>query len=344
MRLPRLGIVVLVLSLVLTKGAQGWIAPEGVVECDPNDPLLLKPDLVSLPPSQIRVVQRSGVRQIIFSSSIANTGAGPFIVHGHTVDTPDGQKTLAIQEIWRSGGPSCTQDIGFFVFHPTHHHFHFEDVERYELRKDDPITGQVVATSDKVSFCLIDIAALVGYQAVPQFVSNCLDPEGTYGISVGFADVYESLLPGQDIDITNVPNGDYFLVNRVNPDKNIWEEDDAQADNTGFVSVRIRANSVFINPPPPRSMTQQPTTPPTQPTPTQPAPTQPPPTQPPPTQLTPTPKPTLAPTQPTPTPAPTQPAPQPTSTRRMPHQPHNPIIFPRPRVPHTPHSPTGPQH
>jgi hypothetical protein len=311
MQLRRLWIAGLLLSCVLVSRVQAD-------ECVQGDPRMLEPDLVSLAPKDIRVLRHAGVRQIIFTSSIANVGAGPFIVHGHTVDTPDGQKTEAIEEIWLSDGTSCTHDIGFFEYHPEHHHFHLDDVSSYQLRQDDPITGPIVAQSAKISFCLLDVMPLPGFQAAPQFVNNCEDPEGTYGISVGYADVYESILPGQSIDITDVPDGDYFLVNSVNPDQNIWEENDSRADNAGFVSVHIRANAVSVQPVPRMS---PPTPPPT-----------------PPATLTP---------PPTPTPTPEDaPSPTPTLSRgpHQPHQPHTTVIFPRPRVPHAPHGPHSPVH
>ena len=264
-----------ILSFALVGGARGD-------DCDPNDTTLLKPNLVSLAPGQLKLLNYYGHRILTFTTSIGNTGQGPLILHGHTVPgkecqsgsnlptSPcntdadcaggafgtntgppstciDGSVTQASQEIWRADGTSCSRVAGYFVWHPTHHHFHFQDFSVYELRKDDPYTGEVVASSSKTSFCLLDIEKLpesVYRKALPQFVADCLNPEGTYGISVGYADVYDFLLPGQSIDLDADPNnpvpaGDYFLVNAVNPDKNIWETDDSLQSNAGFVSVTI---------------------------------------------------------------------------------------------------------
>jgi hypothetical protein len=38
------------------------------------------------------------------------------------------------------------------------------------------------------------------------------------GLSVGYGDSYRAFLDGQSIDITNVPEGRYYLVHRVNAD------------------------------------------------------------------------------------------------------------------------------
>jgi lysyl oxidase len=231
------------------------LTPALAAECDPNDPTLLKPDLVELPMTHVRVVRQFRHRVIVFSTVIGNEGDGPLILHGHTVDTATGPVTQATQEIMRSDGSSCTQLAGDFVFHPAHHHFHFEDFENYQLRKDDPFTGEIVAQSAKVSFCLLDIQPIRGFHLLPTVSEDCLNPEGTEGISVGWADVYDSLLPGQSIDLdadpeNPVPAGTYFLVNTVNPEKRIWEVNDDPVANSYVVSVTVpRPSTVTVSHP-----------------------------------------------------------------------------------------------
>jgi hypothetical protein len=214
------------------------------VECDPNDPNLLPPNLVAQTPSKIRVLQRSADRKIIFTTTVANVGKGPLILTGQTVQTPSGPVTQATQQVWRKDGTTCDHVAGYFVFHPSHNHWHVNDFASYELRKDDPFTGQLVAKSDKVSFCLIDITELRGYNGPRQVFADCTTQEGTQGISVGFADVYDNFLPDQwidlDIDPQNpVPAGQYFLVNVADPDNLILETDDNPQDKSGVVSVSV---------------------------------------------------------------------------------------------------------
>ncbi len=222
-------------------------------ECDPNDPTLLKPDLFSLAPSRIRVAEQNGHRMVFFTTTIGNKGDGPLILHGKNVQGPSAPETQAIQEILRSDGTSCTRVGGLFEVHSSHRHFHFEDFSDYLLRKDDPFTGEIVARSSKVSFCLLDILRLPGYRTYPTVPNDCLNAEGTQGISVGFADVYDSLLPGQFIDLDAngfLPAGNYFLVNVVNPDKLIWETNDDPQENAGFVSVGIGTHAAPRQRPP----------------------------------------------------------------------------------------------
>ena len=183
---------------------------------------------------------------IFFSTEIGNSGDGPMVLKGHTVQTNAGTQTQASQQINRTDGTTCTQVAGYFVFHPSHHHFHFQDFSDYFLRKDDPLTGPIVASSTKISFCLLDIAPLPGFHLFPQGVPDCLNQEGTEGISVGWADVYDWFLPDQNIDLDAdpahpIPEGNYFLVNTVNPEGRIWEKDPGGLNNTGYVSVRVPA-------------------------------------------------------------------------------------------------------
>lgn len=218
-------------------------------ECDANDPTLQLPDLRPLTPSDLRVVHSGGHRLLLFSTTIANTGDGPLILHGKTVDTPSGPVTQANQEIFRSDGSMCSRVAGYFVYHPTHRHWHFQDFEYYQLWAGAPETGTLVTQANKTSFCLIDVAKLVGYNNTPQFINSCGDPQGTEGIDVGFADVYDFLLPGQSIDLDAdpaniVPPGNYFLTNTVNPDKNIWEKN--YDNDVGTASVRIIARSTVL--------------------------------------------------------------------------------------------------
>ncbi len=204
-------------------------------ECDPNDPTLLLPDLVALPPSDMRVRLYFGHRLLYFTTTIANEGDGPLIMVGGT---------QATQEIQRTDGTSCTHAGGSIDFNAAHGHFHMQDFANYLLRKDDPFTGEIVAQATKVSFCLLDDMQLPGFTAQAQLSVNCMSAVGPQGIDVGWADVYERLLPGQQIDLdadpaSPVPAGDYFLVNVPNPDKVIWEKDYSPETSDGVVSVSV---------------------------------------------------------------------------------------------------------
>jgi hypothetical protein len=231
---------VMVAGLLILGITSGAIA----TECDPSDPDLLPPDLVAQPPTKVRVLQSYNNRRIIFTTTVGNVGKGPLILSGKTVQTPSGPVTQATQTVWRKDGTTCDHLAGYFEFHASHHHWHVNDFAAYELRKDDPFTGPVVAKSDKVSFCLIDITQLRGFRGQRQVFADCLKQESVQGISVGFADVYDSFLPDQWINVdqdgpNTVPAGEYFLVNVADPDNLILETDDDPQDSSGVVSVAV---------------------------------------------------------------------------------------------------------
>jgi hypothetical protein len=215
-------------------------------ECDPADPTLIKPDLVPETPSDVRTLNRSGYREMDFTTSVGNIGPGPLILEGLTISTADGVHTAAYQHINRTDGSQCAHSAGLFVYHPQHAHWHFDRFVGYELRRDDPYTGELVGGGEKMSFCLLDIQPVRGFNPLryPRTVltQTCHSAEGIYGISVGWEDVYEHFLPGQSINLDpdaahQVPEGGYFLVIKVNPDGRIWE---ANTDNnTSFASVSV---------------------------------------------------------------------------------------------------------
>jgi hypothetical protein len=131
---------------------------------------------------------------------MANVGAGPLELVG-SITHQDGTQDV-LQRISRDDGTRLDRLAGTFVFHPSHNHVHFEDFTEYNLRAvlPDNQVGDVVATSEKISFCLTDFddydEALVGAPDLGAF-HGC---GTTQGISVGWADIYEEGLPDQWID------------------------------------------------------------------------------------------------------------------------------------------------
>ena len=233
-------------TLISTLVVCAITCPALAEECDPTDARLLKPDLVALEPLRARVIQRNGARRLYFTTRIANVGQGPLVVEAQTVDTPGGPVTQATQVIQRSDGTTCTHSAGSFDFHPSHHHWHLDDFAEYQLRRDDPYTGPLVARAKKVSFCLLDMQAMRGSDGSRQVDGDCTQPDGVQGISVGWMDVYDDYYPDQFLELDTglaepVPAGSYFLVNVPDPDDLLLEVDEDSTANAGFVSVAVRA-------------------------------------------------------------------------------------------------------
>lgn len=103
----------------------------------------------------------------------------------------------------------------FFEYHACHGHYHFKGFAGSRLLD---MEGNELRVSRKVSFCLLDnIRWERGAKTARKF--NC----GAQGIQSGWGDVYDSGLPGQWIEIGDLPAGDYQLELTVNPDGILME-------------------------------------------------------------------------------------------------------------------------
>jgi hypothetical protein len=99
-----------------------------------------------------------------------------------------------------------------FMFSACHDHFHFNDYAAYALID---AAGASVATGHKQAFCLLDSEVWLTEDPTvsPAEKYSC----AYQGIQRGWSDVYDTSLPCQWIDVTDVPPGDYTLAIEINP-------------------------------------------------------------------------------------------------------------------------------
>jgi Lysyl oxidase len=116
-----------------------------------------------------------------------------------------------------------------FEFQECHGHYHFKGFAAYELLD---LNGAVVARGRKVSFCLEDVFRWDRTAPVAERY-DCQNQ----GIQAGWSDIYDGGLPGQWIDITDIPVGEYQLAITINPDRLLDEAD--YTNNTTTVPVTI---------------------------------------------------------------------------------------------------------
>ncbi len=176
----------------------------------------LYPDLRTVVPAHLNLVNQQQNEYLRFSNGIANTGGGPWAMR------PENQlgitpTTTAIQEIRSSNAqhkcgeqpkpadPCYTvvqeQAVSIFEYHPTHNHWHTADVARFEVRKGSP-TGPVMGSNSiKVGFCLLDLYRLDGN--APTSGKTFWDCYTSYqGVSVGWVDQYHQATDGQQVVLT----------------------------------------------------------------------------------------------------------------------------------------------
>jgi len=214
------------------------------------------PDLQTLPPYDLKIRNDSSTHRKLlrFSNAIANLGEGPIELvpqNNATTGKTDAYQSLYSHDAggnWYVVGSSY---VGTFVFHPQHDHWHFENFARYELRNVAPggsIGDSVLASNSKVSFCLTDsVLVNSGLEHAGTRTYDDCDQVDPQGISVGWADVYGWSLFGQSLDITGLPNGEYWIVSTADPDNLINEGGGgAESNNGAAVKVRIKGTKVTV--------------------------------------------------------------------------------------------------
>ena len=142
------------------------------------------------------------------------------LLHFATVVTNAGTADLVLGPV-----PPAGESDGIYVWSPCHMHHHVMGFADYELRDS---TG-VVAAGHKQGFCIEDDEQIT--PRGPSHGYNC----GDMGISVGWADAYDTTKPCQWIDITDVPTGTYEL--RVIVDQSGVLPDADPSNNTWSTSV-----------------------------------------------------------------------------------------------------------
>jgi hypothetical protein len=120
-----------------------------------------------------------------------------------TITPNDGEADLEI------GSPMEFPEL--FEWGACHEHHHYKDFAFYRLLAAD--SDEVVATGHKQAFALIDSVSIEPDPGPPKYPL----PDGTQGISEGWADVYGHYLDCQWVDITGVEPGDYRLEISINP-------------------------------------------------------------------------------------------------------------------------------
>ena len=211
-----------------------------------TDPGLLLPDLQTLPPEELYVAvdPDADTRELRFSTTVVNLGEGPLEMVG-TYD-PASNRTLATQRIRSVDLDGVVEEfVGDFVYHPSHSHWHFEDFTAFELwtYRPDGTLDEPVASSGNMTFCLMDTdrvsPASAGAPANAAF-GGC--NRGVQGISVGWGDTYGAGLPGQELDVSDVPDGRYALRSAADPEDRILETDDT--NNTVVMYVELTGDRI----------------------------------------------------------------------------------------------------
>lgn len=204
--------------------------------------------------------QQPVLRCLRWDMTVSNVGRGPLEIRAYPEsETP----TDAFQAVYRSDGSYVLEKVGDAKFSSAHGHVHVRGMDEaglYTIDADGSPGRRVGALPEK-GFCPLDlIDASFGTRADGPsryvYPSTCdaetnrdprdpLYPNEQYfrmGISSGWADIYPWLIPDQYIDITNVPDGRYLIVYRVNAAERIMEATDR--NNTASTCVEFHDTTV----------------------------------------------------------------------------------------------------
>lgn len=203
-----------------------------------------EPDLVALPAWGISTENQNGRDYLDFGATVWNRGPAPMVVEGFR------RPGTAVMNAWENfygpdGKAVGRARVGTLKYdaRPGHQHWHFQQFATYQLL-DASQTG--IVYSDKEGFCLAPTDAID--LALPRAVWNpgqigfggtvCGSETSLWTretLPAGWGDTYFQGLPGQSFDITDLPNGTYFIAVKANPAGELYER--SAANNVRYRRV-----------------------------------------------------------------------------------------------------------
>ena len=209
----------------------------------------LLPDITPGVPKHLSIHNEHQTEILRFTNVWANVGAGALeFEEGPIVN---GNQT-AFQNLYDDEGNFGNPPLNIwqevtseFFFHPTHNHWHVDKIGEFSVRVDDNGSpGEIApgAQNQKVGFCIIDVYRYDEVKSSPSSEKIYWDCEyDLQGIQPGWADQYHQSVEGNEIDITELDEGIYFLVNEWNPDGNFVDAD--VTNNKSWVKFLLEDNN-----------------------------------------------------------------------------------------------------
>lgn len=203
--------------------------PEEVATIAP-DPATL-PDLVALPAWGMSIDAGKKRARLNFSATVGVEGASSLVVEGFR---RSGDEIMDAYQYFYSGAevvgraPAGTME---YDDRDGHLHWHFQQFARYSLLDADQ---NEIALSKKESFCLAPTDAIdlsipgVEWRVENSNLATACGSQGSLWVReilpLGWADTYNQSLPGQSFNITELPNGKYYVAVEANPEGHLHEQ------------------------------------------------------------------------------------------------------------------------
>ncbi|WP_405734237.1 lysyl oxidase family protein [Streptomyces sp. NBC_00028] len=195
-----------------------------------------KPDLRSLPAWDIAITDGedgdvAGKDYLAFSANVWNAGPAPLVVDGFR--KPGADLMDAYQYFYDAKGKQIGYaPTGTMEWDPRvgHEHWHFTDFASYRLLSADK---QDIVKSGKEAFCLANTDAIdytvknANFKPYNTDLSTACGQQNSISVrevlDVGSGDTYTQYRPGQSFDVTDLPNGTYYIEVIANPEKRLQE-------------------------------------------------------------------------------------------------------------------------
>ncbi|PWI16832.1 protein-lysine 6-oxidase [Streptomyces sp. Act143] len=195
-----------------------------------------KPDLRSLPAWDIAITDGEdgdvpGKDYLAFSANVWNAGPAPLVVDGFR--KPGADLMDAYQYFYDAKGKQVGYaPTGTMEWDPRvgHEHWHFTDFASYRLLAADQ---HEIVKSGKEAFCLANTDAIdytvknANFKPYNTDLSTACGQQNSISVrevlDVGSGDTYTQYRPGQSFDVTDLPNGTYYIQVIANPSKRLQE-------------------------------------------------------------------------------------------------------------------------
>jgi lysyl oxidase len=192
------------------------------------------PDLASLPAWNVSVNDRPKADMLTFNATEWVGGGSALDVEGFR--QPNSNVMNAFQYFYENGQVVGRAPAGTMSFDDLngHDHWHFQQFARYSLLDS---TQNLVVRSHKVGFCIaptdpVDLVLPGASLRLTDlgFGGACGSPTALWTremLPLGWGDTYSQYVAGQAFNITDVPNGTYYVEVQVNPENLLYEQSTA---------------------------------------------------------------------------------------------------------------------
>jgi hypothetical protein len=202
------------------------------------------PDIAPAPPQDAHISKEHGRWLIRFSTTLANIGDGDFVLRATKGDA--GWEVDQDVQYSESGAKVVRTPANLVWGGDDHDHWHVQRIAVGRLAPlekggDPPADGEGWADT-KIGFCYFDYTRLLDDAAQEAVFSRigCGDEKDTavgMGLSYGWMDIYPFGLPGQSIDVTDVPDGKYRLWVQV--DEREWFREKRRDNNATWADLEL---------------------------------------------------------------------------------------------------------